>query len=120
MCVYNNIPPTPPPTPNINNENDLCILNTTKWLEWERVQLRDNENEGEFIIRDKPHGEKSDEREETERKKRKRRTLTRKCCNRCGTWNHIRRVACSKCLANREEMGKGMNRSSKEEEEGKE
>jgi len=104
------ITPAPPSTPSTNDEGFEGDLKREKWMKWERVQEGADENEGVFIIRDELQEENSDERKGTKRRKR-RRTLTKKRCDRCGTWNHIRRVACSKCLANRDEMGKSMRRN---------
>jgi len=95
--VRTTYPPAPPPSPENSNS----------------VDGEDGDKEGD----DNKKATKVSEKRKDPRIGRpegplgEKRTNTMKCCNRCGTWNHVRRLACTTCLASREEMGKGKNRA---------
>jgi len=100
------VPPTPPPSPNYGG--DLIF-------ECPSRKAGDERGKGPTLNRTKGD-ELSDKKNKYRRTRTNGRSIdknsnTKKCCDRCGTWNHVRRLACTKCLANRGEMGKGKYRT---------
>jgi len=112
----------PPPTPS-SNEADFTEDSgelSPKWMVWKRVgapggsectYIIEYETVQEGIRGKKRTRRHTHARTKTEDTRTAKRRSTKKCCDQCGTWNHIRRLACKNCMANRKEMGKGMMRN---------